>query len=169
MPPFWPLHFPGVHGCLSFTTWNADGLWVENDEVRHNKLTYLQRLLHTSTMVYLQEIRFNDTDELAFRDWLQRLEGEWCCAFSRAAPRAGGVAVLWRRAWQGPWHVTHHELDAGAMQMVCFCDDHGRGQFGACNVHFSPYSATARQTQYTTLESTLHLSFESAVPKQSEQ
>ena len=123
MSPFWPPHFPGVEGRpgkLSFTSWNTDGLWVDNDDVRTTKLTYLQHLLHTSTMVFLQEIRFTDTDEIAFRDWLQRQEGAWHAAVSRLEPRAGGVALLWRHAWQGPWRTQHYEIEAGALQAVVF-------------------------------------------------
>ena len=62
--------------------------------------TFVQYLLHTSAMVFLQELKMNDTDEIAFTEWLERQEGEWCCAISRADSRSGGVAILWRRAWQ---------------------------------------------------------------------
>ena len=138
MPPFWPQHFPGVEGHLSLTTWNTDGLWVNDDNVRHNKLKYLMHLFHTSAIILLQEIRFSDTDEAAFKEWLRRQAGNWQCEVSCGTPRAGGVAILWRRSWQGPWQTTHLVLQDGAMQAVSFSDDAGQAQVVIGNVHFSP-------------------------------
>ena len=125
MSPFWPSHFTGAQSRLVFTTWNTDGLWVDNDEVRNTKLTYLQYLMHNSAMVFLQEVRMDDTDILAFQDWLQRQAGGWHCEFSCVDPRAMGVALLWQEKWQGRWRHVPQVVEAGSIHAVLFYDEAG--------------------------------------------
>jgi len=154
MSPSIPAHF--CYSTVACCSWNCDGLWVANDDVRHDKLTYLQYLLRKSHIVNLQEVRMSDTDFLAFGEWLRRLPGNWkfIASASESARRLGGM-ILWSPAFQGHWYVNAWELVAGAMHGLTFCNSEGEAEIVVANVHFSPHNSRERREQYAHLRAEL--------------